>query len=119
VSNIERLKVLTGESDEELLSLLLKDAEEFVLSYTNRTVLITQLGKTIRDLALIAYNRRGTEGENSRSEGGESYNFNDAPKQIFDVLNRYRLARIGGEVYENTAKQNTAILPSEPGAGEG
>ena len=54
----------------------------------------------MRDLALIAYNRRGTEGEKSRSEGGESYSFDDAPKQIYDILNRYRLARVGGKAYE-------------------
>ena len=53
---------------------------------------------------MIALNRMGTEGENSRSEGGETYNFNDAPKQIFDTLNRYRICRVGGKVYENKKK---------------
>lgn len=100
MTEIEKLKKLTGESDEELLSLLLNDAEEFVLAQTNRTRLIPQLQKTVRDLAVIAYNRRGTEGENSRSEGGESYSFNDAPKQIYDTIKQFRLARVGGKVYE-------------------
>lgn len=62
------------------------------------------LEKPVRDLAVIALNRMGTEGENSRSEGGETYNFNDAPKQIFDTLNRYRICRVGGKVYENKKK---------------
>ena len=96
MTEVEKLKKLTGESDEELLSLLLSDAETFVLSYTNRTRVIPQLEKTVRDLAVIALNRMGTEGETGRSEGGGSYTFNDAPKQIYDVLNRYRLARGGG-----------------------
>lgn len=96
MTEVEKLKKLTGESDEELLSLLLSDAETFVLSYTNRTRVIPQLEKTVRDLAVIALNRMGTEGETGRSEGGGSYTFNDAPKQIYDVLNRYRLARVGG-----------------------
>jgi len=60
--------------------------------------------KSLFDLAVIALNRMGTEGENSRSEGGETYNFNDAPKQIFDTLNRYRICRVGGKVYENKKK---------------
>lgn len=108
MTNLEKLKKLTGESDEELLSLLLEDAEQFALAYTNRTHLPAALGKCVSDLALIAYNRRGTEGENGRSEAGESYTFNDAPKQIYDTLNQYRLARCGGHAHE--AKQNTDIL---------
>ena len=84
----------------EDVEILLEDAKETVLSYTNRKNLIPQLRKPMRDLALIAYNRRGTEGEKSRSEGGESYSFDDAPKQIYDILNRYRIARVGGKVYE-------------------
>ena len=54
----------------------------------------------MRDLAVIAINRMGTEGESSRTGSGESYNFDNAPKQIYDVLNRYRLARVGGVTYE-------------------
>ena len=102
---IYKLQILTGESDEELLSFLLEDAEQFVLSYTNRTRIIPGLEKTVRDLAAIALNRRGTEGEASRSESGESYSFDNAPKQIYDVLDRYRLARVGGKVYENKTEQ--------------
>lgn len=97
---IEKLQTLTKETDEDLLSLLLEDAEIFVLDYTKRKKLTPRLQKTVRDLALIAYNRRGTEGENSRSEAGESYSFNDAPKHIYDVLNGCRLARVGGKTYE-------------------
>lgn len=100
MTEIEKLKKLTGESDEELLSLLYEDAKAFVLSYTNRTLLCSALEKSVRDLALIAYNRMGTEGETGRSEGGESYSFNDAPKQIYDILNQYRLAKVGGYAFE-------------------
>ena len=100
MTDLEKLKKLTGETDEELLKLLLSEAEEFVLAYTNRTRIVTGLEKSVRDLAVIALNRMGTEGEAGRSEGGESYSFDTAPKQIYDVLNRYRLARVGGVVHE-------------------
>lgn len=100
MNEIEKLKALTGEGNEKLLSLLLEEAQEFALSYTNRTRMIDPLKKPVRDLAVIAYNRRGTEGESGRSGGGESYSFDNAPKQIYDVLNRYRLARVGGKTYE-------------------
>lgn len=104
VTEIEKLKLLTGESDEDLLSLLLADAIEYVLGYTNRTELPAALNKSVRDLAVIAYNRLGTEGETGRSEGGESYSFDTAPKQIHDVLDRYRLVGVGGRRYEAKKK---------------
>lgn len=104
--DLEKLSLLTGrEESDPLLSALLDDAEEFVLDYTNRTQMIHSLYKPVRDLALIAFNRMGTEGESSRSEGGESYSFDNAPKHIYDILNRKRIARVGGKVYENKTKQ--------------
>ena len=65
--------------------------------------MISQLDFAVRDLAVICYNRLGTEGEHSRNEAGESYNFEDAPKSVYDILNRYRLARVGGKTYERKA----------------
>ena len=103
-ADIHIVSRLTGEEDDELIAILLNDAEEFVKSYTGRKQITTELEKAVRDLAVIALNRMGTEGENSRSEGGESYSFNDAPKQIYDTLNRFRLCRVGGRAYENTKK---------------
>lgn len=100
MTEIEKLKRLTGERDEVLLQILLNDAEQFVLSYTGRTRIVTGLEKAVRDLAVIALNRMGTEGESGRSEGGESYSFDAAPPQIYDVLNRYRLAKVGGKRFE-------------------
>lgn len=114
LTDIDRLKKLTGEGDEVLLSLLLDDATAFVLSYTGRTRIVTGLEKAVRDLAVIALNRMGTEGESSRSGGGESYSFDNAPKHIYDTLDRYRLARIGGRTYEAKTEQ-TGDIPS-PGS---
>ena len=117
MTEIEKLKKLTGESDDELLSLLLEEAEAHVLSYTNRTKMISELRKAVRDLAVIALNRMGTEGESSRSEGGESYSFNDAPKAIYDTLNRYRLARVGGKAYEAKTKQDDNLSSLQKNGG--
>lgn len=109
MTDIEKLKLLTGEKDEGLLNLLLEDATAFVLAYTNRTQIVGGLEKAVRDLAVVALNRMGTEGEASRSGAGESYSFNDAPKQIYDVLNRYRLARVGGVVHEAKTQQTDGV----------
>ncbi len=106
MNNLEKLKILTGEADEKILQTLLEDAKEFVLAYTNRTVLPDALNKTVRDLAVIALNRMGTEGETSRSESGESYSFDNAPAGIYRVMNRYRLARCGGHAYEKIETEN-------------
>ena len=100
MTELEKLKKLTGEKDEELLQILMEDATAWVLAYTNRTRLASGLDKTVRDLAVIALNRMGTEGEAARTGSGESYTFDDAPKQVYDVLNRYRLARVGGVAHE-------------------
>ena len=106
LSEIEKIKFLTGEQNEQLIDILLEDAEAFVKAYTGRSQITTGLEKAVRDLAVIALNRMGTEGEKSRSEGGESYTFEDAPKQIYDTMNRYRLARAGGKTYEAPKKQD-------------
>lgn len=111
MTDLDKLMILTGESNEVLLSLLLDDARDFVLSYTNRTKLIPELERPVRDLAVIAYNRLGTEGESGRTGGGESYSFDAAPKNIYDILDRYRLARIGGRTYETKAESSEDVLP--------
>ena len=100
MTELEKLKKLTGEKDDELLQILMEDATAWVLAYTNRTRLVSGLDKSVRDLAVIALNRIGTEGESARTGSGESYTFDDAPRQIYDVLNRYRLARVGGVAHE-------------------
>lgn len=104
MTDFERIKILTGERDEELVEIVLEDAKDWVLAYTGRKKMIPELKKTVRDLAVVAINRMGTEGESSRTGAGESYNFDNAPKQIYDVLNRYRLARVGGVTYEAEKK---------------
>ena len=121
VTEIEKLKLITGEGDDKLnlLYLLLLDAEEFVLSYTNRTVLPDGLKKPVRDLAVIALNRMGTEGETGRSEGGESYSFDTAPKHIYDVLDRYRLVGVGGRRYEAKKEPAENVQPQARDAKKG
>lgn len=99
---VEELKKLTGESDEELLSLLLDTAEDAVLNYTGREILPKRLVKTKIKWALIAYNRLGMEGEAARNEGEISQTFVDIPADILSVLKRYRLAKVGGKTYEKT-----------------
>ena len=99
-------KLIPEETNQELLTQLAGDAEAWVLAYTARTTLPAGLLTTVGDLAVIDYNRLGTQGESARSEGGESYNFETAPARIISILDRYRLARAGG-VYHETQPETT------------
>ncbi len=69
MTEVEKLKMLTGKVTRACSPFLIADSTEYVLGYTNRTELPPALNKTVRDLAVIAYNRMGTEGETGRSEG--------------------------------------------------
>ena len=113
MTDTEMLKKITGESDEELLSLLLQMAEGKVLSLTNRTKMIYPLKPALRDWAVIAYNRLGMQGEASRSEGGISSAFVEVPKDIQDAIVRYRLGSVNGHAYE---KKSDEELPPEEAA---
>ena len=111
MTDLDMLKKITGESDEELLSSLLQMAEGEILSMTNRSKITDKLKPAVRKWALIAYNRMGMEGEASRSEGGISSAFVEIPKEIQDAIKSNRLGRVCGHAYEKEVEEN--ILPEE------
>lgn len=74
---------------------LVEDAAVLILDYTNRDIMIDPLWVYARQLATVAYNQEGNEGESSRSEGGVSQNFiDDIPSNIKHGLNRYRVGKV-------------------------
>lgn len=98
---VERVERIIGRTDKtDLIEQLVDDSANQVLLYTNRTVVPYALFKCVGDLAVVAFNRLGTEGDIKRTEGGESYEFEAMPKSIYTVLNNYRLARVCGNAYE-------------------
>lgn len=117
MTDLEMLKKITGESDEELLSLLLTMAEEKVLSLAWRTKMIYPLKPAVREWAVVAYNRLGIQGETSRSGGGISSAFAEIPKDIEETIKRYRLGRVCGRAYEK--KSDEKIPSQEKEGGEG
>lgn len=73
-----------------------KGAYGKVLDYTNRDALTGTMEDYVYELAVIALNRDGNEGESSRSEGGVSQSFIEGiPRDIKSGLNRYRLGSLG------------------------
>ena len=83
---------------------MVEDARELLLGETNRTMLNRALSAQVCQIALIAYNRRGTEGESGRSESGESYSFVDLPEKLQRIITNNRIAIVGGKRHEVKAK---------------
>lgn len=95
--SLKNVKILLGlhdSSKDELLQILIDQAKQQILAYTNRDELPNCLESIADRLAVIFYNRQGTEGELSRSEGAISQSFETLPTDLTAVLNRYRKAGV-------------------------
>ncbi|WP_404989287.1 phage head-tail connector protein [Clostridium culturomicium] len=91
MTQLEKLKIRIPDAEDSLLTLLLEDAEAEILDYTNRDILPTKAEGLQRELAITYYNRMGSEGESSRSEGGVSVSYSiDIPENIKNRLNAFR-----------------------------
>lgn len=79
----------TDASDELLESLLIR-AENTILDYIGRKVLPERLQELKASLALIYFNRLGTEGETKRREGDIDMSFPEGiPQEIEERLKNY------------------------------
>ena len=90
---LEMLKIRLGVSDntrDGLLSLLLSEAQDTILDIIGREELPARFMSVQVELAVIAYNKQGAEGESSRSEGGISRSFVDGlPDDLKQRLKNY------------------------------
>lgn len=98
------VETLTGCSDSALITVLLAEAAARILGICGRTHMIDELAPAVRELAVCMYNRLGSEGMSSRSDSeiGISSTFTDIPETIRGQVQRYRLARVGGDYHEAT-----------------
>lgn len=102
MTQLEQLKNRLKEEDETLLGQLLEDAESEILDYCNRNELLPRMFGLQRELAVIYYNRLGSEGESSRSEGGVSVSYStDIPESIKNRLSSYRRLKLVGVANAN------------------
>lgn len=96
---LDKLKIrlgieLSDTSQDSLLNLLLEDAANEILDYCNRELILPKMEGLQRELAITYYNRQGTEGEASHSEGGISVSYStEIPENIKSRLNAYRLLK--------------------------
>lgn len=94
MAQLEKLKIrleIKDTTQDELFNMVLEDAETEILDYCNRDVLLPRMLGLQRELAIVYYNRLGSEGESSRSEGGVSVSYStDIPENLKRRLNSYR-----------------------------
>ena len=103
---LERFKLLAGITDDSqdgLITALLSDAEDSVRDYIGREEVPARLISVQVQLAVIAYNTRGAEGESSRSEGGISQSFDGLPPELLARLKNY--PRKAGVLYTADSEQ--------------
>lgn len=84
-----RLGQTVENKDKPFVNQALSDATDQVLDYIGRDELPTRLDSVVVYLAVVAYNKRGAEGETSRSEGGISRVFDDLPPDMRKRLDNY------------------------------
>lgn len=95
-TQLDKVKISLGIKDElqdEEILLLVEDAENDVLIWTNRTTLPTALLSVVRQIAIIRYNMQGIEGQTSHSEGGVSRSFDELPQSVTSTLVQFRLLK--------------------------
>nr|CAJ1874486.1 head-tail adaptor [uncultured phage] len=98
---LEELKKMTGESNDEILSSLLLRAKNIILTEANRQKLTPALERLLPELVLELLNRQGSEGEQSRSEGGVSVSYVDGiSSHLLASIRNYRLAKVSGRAFE-------------------
>lgn len=102
-SLIEQFKVITGETDDRLVSSFLLNSKNIVLSKTNRSELIEELNVYVLNLAISLYNKQGNEGLTSYSEGGENESY-QTQDEILSGISNYRLSAMARRLYDEKKK---------------
>jgi hypothetical protein len=95
LDTLKRRLGITGTEKDDLLEDLLNEAQAYVKGYTNRAEIPALLEPALVWFAAAAYNQLGLEGEKSHSEGGVSHSVDLLPQHLKDLLNQYRLAKVG------------------------
>ena len=86
---VKRLGTTPSASEDDVIDAILSSAEDEVLDLIGRDELPARLDSAVVELSVIAYNKRGEEGETSRSEGGIGRAFDDLPPYIRARIENY------------------------------
>lgn len=98
MTQLERLKLrlnITDTSQDALLEGILEDVEADILAYTNRSELLPAMNSLQIKVAIIEYNKQGSEGMASDSQGGKSQSWIDGlPQDIKSTLTAFRRLKV-------------------------
>lgn len=88
-------RLLPGtEAADDLLLELLTQAQALILGYTGRHTMPQALTDAWLRLAVVLYNRLGTEGERARREGSLAIQFAGLPEELQMLLRAWRVAKV-------------------------
>ena len=91
---IEKVKLLLGLTDaskDDLIEVLIDGAVEDAVAITGNKYIQDELPNTIVKMVVYNYNRLGTEGLETESYSGVTYNYLDGyPQDILNTLNKKR-----------------------------
>lgn len=105
----DKFKKMTGETDDEKVSLFLDNAEQKILEVTNRIQMIDALNQSKLDLAVAMYNRNGLEGESSHSEGGVSINMLTVEEILKSAKDNFSLSPLARRYQKDAKKKNEEV----------
>ena len=98
MSQLEKLKMRLGIKDTSqntLLESILEDVEADMLAFTNRTELLPSMSSLQIKIAIIEYNKQGSEGMSSDSQGGKSQSWIDGlPQDVVAALTSFRRLKV-------------------------
>lgn len=98
MEQIDKLKLRLGIADtsqDSLLQAILDDVEGQILAYTNRIEFTTPMYPLQIKIAIIEYNKQGSEGMASDSQGGKSQSWVDGlPQDVKTALTGFRKLRL-------------------------
>ena len=87
-----KARIEVGDYEGNLVSNAIMNAYNFVLGYTNRSVLLEEMEHIVEELACIEFNQAGDEGLNDRVQGDLKITYsNELPPHLITLLNSYRL----------------------------
>ena len=90
---IEKIQLLTNNSNTALISLMVDKAKAEIESYINKEYVETTMENVLVDMVIVKLNRRGAEGISSQSYSGTSESFeSEYPAYIIRQLERLKLS---------------------------
>lgn len=91
IDKVKLLLGLTDSSKDKLIEVLIDGAVEDAVAITGNKYIQDELPNTIVKMVVYNYNRLGTEGLETESYSGVTYNYsNGYPQDILNTLNKKR-----------------------------